>query len=122
MLSCSDGTSSQGWRKTIMRWIGSFLVFWIVVALLVTTGREAYGQMLCVDRVELFDDLAAKWNEELIEVKVIEGQGLLELLASRAEGTWTVVVTRPGGTSCVLATGRGLRVGKYSLERTEYVL
>jgi hypothetical protein len=66
------------------------------------------AQMLCVERVDMLDRLASEYGEELIEVKMMEEYGLLEVLKSPTRGTWTLLLTKPGGISCVLATGKGL--------------
>ena len=78
--------------------------------------------MLCVDRVDMLDRLASEYEEELIEVRVMEEQGLLEILASPSQGTWTLLLTKPGGISCVLATGKGLDKSKLRMVMpTEWV-
>ena len=96
--------------------VGGFL--WLLLLL----SSVALGQMFCVDREEILDRLAFEYDEQLVEVRVIEDEGLLELLASPARGTWTVIVTRPSGTSCVLAAGKGLDTSNYFLEEAEHLL
>ncbi len=94
----------------------------IVLSLLVSTAAPTASQTLCVDREDMLNRLASEYGEELIEVKMMEEHGLLEVLASRTRGTWTLLLTKPGGISCVLATGRGLSGGKLRLvEATEWV-
>ena len=104
-----------------MRWYIATIA-WVLVLGGLTGASVASDQMFCVDRVDMLDRLASEYGEELIEVKEIEDQGLLELLVSRTVGTWTVLITRPGGISCVLATGKGLSTDENSLEQTEYML
>ncbi len=101
-----------------MRWLA--LAFWVVVPLLITS--VANGQMLCVDRTEMLNRLASQYDEELIEVKMIEEHGLLEVLRSPRSGTWTLLLTKPGGITCVLATGEGLGIDEDLLESMEYAL
>ena len=80
----------------------------IVLLLLVAIAMPAAAQMLCVERVDMLDRLASDYGEQLIEVKMMEEHDLLEVLASPTKGTWTLLLTKPGGISCVLATGKGL--------------
>lgn len=94
------------------------VAFWLLVLL----GPVAHSQVLCVDRAEMLDYLATGWGEELVEVEDFGLYGLLEVLRSPTEGTWTLLLTRPGKISCMLATGRGLGVDEDSLEKTEYML
>ncbi len=79
----------------------------LALALFAGSSSIVAAQMLCVDRVDMLNRLASEYGEELIEVKMIEEHGLLEVLKSRTQGTWTLLLTKPGGISCVLATGRG---------------
>ncbi len=74
------------------------------------------AQMLCVERVDMLDRLASEYGEELIEVQMMEEHGLLEVLKSQTNGTWTLLLTKPGGISCVLATGKGLGTDEESPE------
>lgn len=85
----------------------------LVLAILLFVGPPsiAAAQMFCVARTDMLEHLAAEYGEQLAEVKMIENYGLVELLRSPSNGTWTIILTRPGGISCVLATGEGLEVG-----------
>ena len=87
------------------------------LALFAGSSSIVAAQMLCVERVDMLDRLASEYGEELIEVKMMEEHGLLEVLKSRTKGTWTLLLTRPGGISCVLATGRGLGTDEESPEK-----
>ena len=96
----------------------------IALLLLVNTATSAAAETdtLCVERVDMLDRLASEYGEELIEVKMMEGRGLLEVLASPRKGTWTLLLTMPDGISCVLATGRGYGGKELRLvETTEWV-
>ncbi len=75
------------------------------------------AQMLCVERVDILNRLASEYGEELIEVMMMEEHGLLEVLKSPTKGTWTLLLTKPGGISCVLATVRGLGTDEESPEK-----
>jgi hypothetical protein len=78
------------------------------LALFAGSSSIVAAQMLCVERVDMLNRLASEYGEELIEVKMMEEHGLLEVLKSPTRGTWTLLLTKPGGISCVLATGKGL--------------
>jgi len=94
----------------------------IVLSLLASAATPAVAQMLCVDRVDMLNRLASEYEEELIEVKMMEEHGLLEILASSSQGTWTLLLTKPGGISCVLASGKGLDKSKLRMVMpTEWV-
>ena len=89
----------------------------LTIALFAGSSSIVAAQMLCVERVDMLNRLASEYGEELIEVKMIEEHGLLAVLKSRTKGTWTLLLTKPGGISCVLATGKGLGTDKESPEK-----
>ena len=80
------------------------------------------AEMKKVLLADMLDRLASEYGEELIEVKMIEEHGLLEVLTSPTKGTWTLLLTTPGGISCVLAAGNGLDTDEEDPEKAEYEL
>ncbi len=82
----------------------------LVLAILLFAGSPsiAAAQTVCVDRAAMLDGLAAEYGEQLTEVKMIENYGLVEALRSPSKGTWTIILTKPSGISCMLAVGEGL--------------
>jgi hypothetical protein len=65
----------------------------------------AWGQAICADRASLLQKLAAEYQEAPIGVGIAHGGSVLELLTS-PDGTWTLMATRPGGQTCLIATGQ----------------
>ncbi len=61
-----------------------------------------------MDRAAMLDRLAVEYGEQLTEVKMIENFGLVEVLRSPSKGTWTIILTKPSGISCMLAAGESL--------------
>ena len=92
------------------------------LALFAGSSSIVAAQMWCVERVDMLDRLASEYGEELIEVKMMEEYGLLEVLKSPTKGTWTLLLTKPGGISCMLATGKGLDTDEEDPEKAEYEL
>ncbi len=82
----------------------------LVLAILLFAGSPsiAAAQTVCVDRAAMLDGLAAEYGEQLTEVKMIENFGLVEVLKSPSKGSWTIILTKPSGISCMLAAGEGL--------------
>lgn len=81
----------------------------LVLAILLFAGPPsiAAAQTVCVDRAAMLDGMAAEYGEQLTEVKLIENFGPVEVLRSPSNATWTIILNRPGGVSCVRATGEG---------------
>lgn len=97
-------------------------LFLVVLTAAIAVSDGAFGQTFCAYREDILNRLATEWDEELVEVEDFGLYGLMEVLRSPANGTWTVIITKPNGTSCVLATGRGLSTDKDFLAPTEYML
>ena len=64
----------------------------------------ADAQLQCYNRSELVTHLELKYNEELTGAGVTSDGRLLEVFASK-DGSWTALVTRPDGYSCIIAHG-----------------
>jgi len=65
----------------------------------------AYAQSLCFARDQLTKRLAGKFSEVLRGGGFRNAQSILEVWTSANGATWTLLITRPDGVSCVVATG-----------------
>ena len=76
------------------------------IALIACTPRaEAAEPGACTSRGEVVAKLAQRFGETLRSVGLQKKDGLVEIYASEKTGTWTILVTRPDGMSCLLAAG-----------------
>ncbi len=82
---------------------GLFLLAGGLVAAL--TPAAAQQPRMCDARDQVVEHLAERYGETLQSMGLHSGNGLLEVYASEETGTWTILVTSPGGTSCVVAAG-----------------
>lgn len=60
----------------------------------------------CAAREAMIDRLSNKYDEHPVSIGVTATGSLLEVLAS-SEGTWTIIVTVPGGPTCLVSSGDG---------------
>ena len=67
-------------------------------------GAPAQAQSSCEFRKSLIDKLDAGYNEQPVGIGVASTGNVVELIVS-ADGTWTIVVTKPNGIACVAAVG-----------------
>jgi len=73
------------------------------------TAQPAAAQApQCGAREALLDRLSSKYEEEPVGIGVTATGSLLEVLASPS-GTWTIIVTVPGGPTCLVSAGEGWR-------------
>lgn len=85
--------------------------FW--KAMLLAAGlllpMQAWGQgPQCAPREAILKSLSKNYQEAPVSMGVTSNGGLLEVLAS-ASGSWTIIVTHPGGPTCMVASGQGWR-------------
>lgn len=74
------------------------------LALLMAFPTLAAAQVPCVERKALIGQLEHKYGETRRVIGVQAGH-VVEVYASDATGTWTIVRTAPSGIACLLASG-----------------
>lgn len=67
-------------------------------------GNPAHAQTSCDVRKSLLAKLDTSYDEQPVAIGVASTGNVVELLVS-ANGTWTILVTRPNGIACVAAVG-----------------
>ena len=65
---------------------------------------EAQTLNACADRNVIVDRLGSKYSETSVSMGLANDGSMIEVFASPA-GTFTIIVTRPSGVSCIIATG-----------------
>ena len=83
------------------------LLFALIVAM--AFGFPAHGQPVCGDREDIVQGLAGKHQEQQIGFGIDHRGRLFELWLSR-EGGYTMLVTTPGGPTCLVSVGKNWRV------------
>lgn len=61
----------------------------------------------CGARDAVLAQLADKYGETRRGIGMAANQSVLEIFAATATGTWTIIVTMPDGSSCLVASGEG---------------
>lgn len=93
------------------RW-GTFpgvAILWAAMALVAAAGPGGAEAMPCAARGHVVALLADRYGETRLATAPTGDAGVLELFASTVSGGWTVILSRPDGQSCLVASGRGLR-------------
>jgi len=67
--------------------------------------NPAQAQSLCGDRAKIIKVLSSKYKETPTAFGIAGKHYLAELFTS-ATGSWTLLMTEPRGTTCILATGQ----------------
>lgn len=59
----------------------------------------------CADRESVIERLAEDYNESRMTIGIGGNNLVVEQFANKDSGTWTILVTRPDGTTCLIASG-----------------
>ncbi len=62
------------------------------------------AQTVCGERGDFLRHLSGSYHERPAAISLVSDGAVLEVLTSE-KGSWTIIVTRPDGTSCVVAAG-----------------
>ncbi|MGR3514697.1 MAG: hypothetical protein ACU0GG_18210 [Paracoccaceae bacterium] len=87
-----------------MSWLRNGL---LVLALSIPTTLQA--QAKCFDRDDLVEKLSAKYGEAFAGGGLQNQTSIVEVWFSPEQGTWTVLMTRADGKSCIMASGTNWR-------------
>lgn len=68
-------------------------------------SQDGTGSSICGTRAELIGKLKKKYSERPVATGLATNGGILEVLASPTGNSWTIVLTMPDGTSCLIAAG-----------------
>ena len=85
-----------------------------VLALGVLAGAQfsvaapAHAQAACGAREAVIERLSARYGEQRLGAGFQNGRGVLELFAAKS-GSWTLLLTLPNGSSCIVAAGEAWR-------------
>lgn len=83
-----------------------FLVF-VAVGMFLPAALPA--QTNCATRAVVIDKLQRAYGEEYVGGGVQNSQSIFEVWFSEEMGTWTILMTRADGMSCVMASGTNWR-------------
>ena len=67
---------------------------------------SAIAQPQCAPRAVVLERLANGFGETRQSVGLAEGNRVVEVFASADSGSWTITVTLPDGTTCLVAAGQ----------------
>lgn len=80
----------------------AFSLGFVGLILAAHTGQAAPQ---CAPRDNVVATLAGQFGETRRGMGIAANNGVVEMFASEKSGSWTITVTMPNGTTCLLATG-----------------
>ncbi|MGI9476525.1 MAG: hypothetical protein ACR2PI_07460 [Hyphomicrobiaceae bacterium] len=84
------------------RLIGAALVFGMAAT---PPPAAAQTHLRCADRASIVGTLEKKHRESAIGIGLSGPQAVFEVWRAKRSGTWTITVTRPNNTTCIVAAG-----------------
>lgn len=77
----------------------------LLIAGAFTAAAPSSAQSVCGDRTKFIETLAKKFDESPSAFGIASQRNLVELFVSKS-GSWTMIMTSPNGTACIVATGQ----------------
>ena len=84
----------------------------LITAALVTAGFALAAQPIlaqdtpCTQRTAVLKQLSKQYSEAPVAMGLANNGGVIELLHSNDQRTWTLIITMPDGMSCPIAAGQ----------------
>lgn len=85
--------------------LGGLAATAFAVALGVGFRATASAQSACTTRAEVTKQLDSRYSEAPVAIGLSRNGGVVEVFASTDGSTWTMIITMPDGTSCMMAAG-----------------
>ena len=80
-----------------------------LLALVLPTTLQA--QTACAQREAVVEKLEGRFGEIFAGGGLQNSNSVFEVWLSEEQGTWTILMTRPNGVSCIMASGTNWRDG-----------
>ena len=81
------------------------LIFALPILLGVGISAASAQQPACAKRSDVLSHLAKKYSETQIAIGLANNGGVLEVFSSPNGKSWTIILTMPNGTACMIAAG-----------------
>ena len=78
----------------------------LITALFLIFAAPATAQMVCGDHSKMVGFLDRDYRESRSGLGLTASGAVVELYTARS-GTWTMLITEPGGNTCVMGNGEG---------------
>lgn len=96
-------------RKPKFMLVSAVAAAFVLVSSSAFTLTAAAQSQKCDKRQTVIGHLATKYQESPVAIGVTSTGGLVEVLTTGDGDTWTIIVSDPNGTSCLVAAGEGWR-------------
>ncbi len=95
---------------SIARTLGASVLAITMVLFIWATFEPAAAQIACTARGEVAERLAGEYAEAPVAAGLTSSGAVIEVFTRDDGATWTIVLTKPEGTSCLVAAGEAWTV------------
>jgi hypothetical protein len=78
----------------------------LLAGLAAGAAEPAAAQEICGTRADLLKELTRRYSEAPVAVGLANSGALVEILTNGNGSTWSIMVSQPNGTSCLVAAGK----------------
>jgi hypothetical protein len=78
----------------------------LLAGLATGTTETAAAQEICGTRADLLKELTQRYSEAPVAIGLANSGALVEILTNDNGSTWSIMVSQPNGTSCLVAAGK----------------
>lgn len=89
-----------------MKSVLSTIALGLTAAILTLPAPANARQQACAERDKVLRKLESAFGETRQSIGLGANNDVVEVFASAETGSWTITVTRPDGTTCLIASGQ----------------
>jgi len=86
------------------------LISTTLLSIVALSSTPSVAQTACGKRADVIRQLDEKYGETRRSLGLAQGRGVVEVYASEETGSWTILLTNPQGTSCLIAVGEAFQI------------
>ena len=91
------------WELTRIKAIGAAVMLFVMSPV----PAAVAGSPQCAPRPEFLKQLSKQFHEEPVALGLTNNGSIIEVLTSDDGSTWTIMISQPNGSSCLVAAGEG---------------
>jgi hypothetical protein len=99
-------------ESTGIRAAGAAIMLIAMAAIPAAAAGSPSASPQCAPRPEFLKQLSKRFHEEPVALGLTNNGSVIEVLTSDDGSTWTMMISRPNGSSCLIAAGEGWEQGK----------
>jgi hypothetical protein len=78
----------------------------LTVSIALAALPAAAAERACPQHQAVIDELRVKYDEAPVAMGLASNGGVIEVFATGEGSTWTILITMPDGSTCMVATGQ----------------